>query len=550
MNKIVIHNNNINLSLFDNRIRFTTNDDVDNYISTDTIPELIKKEFDLIFIKDNLSTNYIELLGIRVAYHIRLSQELKDKRYIPIVILSDVDSHILNKLNPIAKILFTKNIFIIPNTQEAIEKISKKNFRSLTLDEYKNSFLNKIIVEQPKDYLTHHSIANEWSIYRWGEFLKVKSDAIIKNKENIEDILYFKYLLAKNPIEKTKGITFAPKSPQATGSILYIDDQWDDGWSDIFNKYFSKSNDINFNTFEYKYKDKNKFTILKDIKDEIIFKQPDIVILDLRLTQNDHNDIKNDEDIELLTGIKVLNTIKAINKGIQVIIITASNQTLILEKLYNYGILGYIKKEHPKYISVSTKENFNKLKNLIDNGLENKYLKDIWTIQTKILQLNLFKNSNSGKVNDIKLDINSIFEILDSKMQSSSSLIIITFTKILENISSLYINEHTMRYLDDNTDIGVYDHKQNKVYDFDNEKWFKNTQNRLHNILYEKLDVTQKHIHTDICELINCRNYIAHPNEKKPVGCNLITEPTQDYILKWFNMLGNILEKINIKNNI
>ena len=61
-----------------------------------------------------------------------------------------------------------------------------------------------------------------------------------KNKAKIENLLYFKYLLSKNPIKKKNGIKFVPKIPEATGSILYIDDQWDQGWSDIFHKYFSK----------------------------------------------------------------------------------------------------------------------------------------------------------------------------------------------------------------------------------------------------------------------------------------------------------------------
>jgi CheY-like chemotaxis protein len=265
------------------------------------------------------------------------------------------------------------------------------------------------------------------------------------------------------------------------------------------------------------------------------------LLLDLRLTQNDHDHIRTLQDIERLTGIKVLNTIKTINKGIQVIMITASNQTLILEKLYSFGILGYIKKEHPSDISVNTKDHFIKLNDLIEDGFKNKYLKDIWTIQNNILNFKMFTNNSNDKINDIKLDVNSIFEILDSKMKSSNNLAIITFTKILENISSLYINEYTMRYKDDDTNVGIYDYKENIVYDFDNEKWYKNTQNRIHNIVYEKLNLTQKDIHIDICELINCRNYLAHPNEKKPQGCNLITEPSDYYILKWFNIIKNIL---------
>ncbi|MEA2018919.1 MAG: response regulator [Campylobacterota bacterium] len=542
---LLIHSYNTGIEHFDNDIWFDSNDDIDHYISIEIIPEIKSNDTDIIFIKDNLSSNYLELYGLRVAYHIRLSTELEDKRYLPIVIISDLNIEVLNQIEPMAKILFTKNIFIVQNNKKSIENISKHDFNNLTLQEFNEEFLNKIEVNQPKDYLSHHSIANEWSIYRWGEFLKADSDALKTNKNNIASMLYFKYLIAKNPIEKTKGITFAPKSPKLNGNILYIDDQWNQGWRDIFNKYFSKSNDINFSTFEYIYKDKSTEIVLNDIKSEVIVKEPDIVILDLRLTQNDHNDIKNDQDIELLTGIKVLNLIKDINKGIQVIMITASNQTLILERLYSYGILGYIKKEHPNDITIGTKDNFAKLKNLVDAGLENKYLKEIYNIKKTINSYCLLTKNTSSKINDIKFDINSIFEILNSKMKSANSLVIITYTKILENISSIYINEHTMKYIDNDEDVGVYNPKDNIVYDYENEKWYKNTQNRLHNIIYEKLELKDKSIHKNLCELINCRNYLAHPNEKQPVGCNLIKSPNQEDILKWFEMLSKIINKID-----
>jgi hypothetical protein len=55
------------------------------------IIDLKEKDFEVLFIKDNLSSNYLELLGLRVAYHIRLSSELGNKRFVPIIIISDFD---------------------------------------------------------------------------------------------------------------------------------------------------------------------------------------------------------------------------------------------------------------------------------------------------------------------------------------------------------------------------------------------------------------------------------------------------------------------------
>lgn len=542
---LLIHYDNTPLITdFQNSIKFNpsieelNNSDIDTFISNQIIPQLENKEFKIIFIRDTLSENYIDFYGLTLAYHIRLSlNTLAEISLLPIVILSDINEFTINKLSSMGKILFTKNIFLVKNCFESIDYIKTLNLQILTEIEYEKKFLDLINVEPPADYLSHHSIANEWSIYRWAEFLKVDSESIQRNKEKISSMLYFKYLISKYPIPKKSGISFTPKIPKNEGLVLYIDDEWNKGWSDVLEKYFNLAKNIKFKTFEYEYKDKNKFRILKDIKEEILAILPDIIILDLRITQKDHEDI----NIESITGIKLINLIKSINRGIQIIMLTASNKSTILEKLYQYGILGYIKKEHPQDIHLTTKDNLTKLKTFIDNGLEKKYLKDIWTLQQDILELKIFDNMEYIQ---IRLEIESIFEIVDSNMANKFNFIVLTFTKILEEISKLYIDEQTMLYKENNEQVGIYDSVENVIYDYENEKWFKNTQNRLHNILYEKLNLQEKNIHKNICELINCRNYIAHPNEKQPVGCNLIKTPNSENILEWFKMIKNILEKI------
>lgn len=544
---LLIHYDNTPLTTsFQNSIKFNpsteelNNSDIDTFISNQIIPQLQKKDFKIIFIKDTLSENYLDFYGLILAYHIRLSSSiLKEKSFLPIVILSDINEFLINKLSTFGKIFFTKNTFLVKNCFESIDYIKSLNLHPLTQLEYENKFITLIDIAPPQDYLSHHDIANEWSIYRWGEFLKVDSKAIEKNKKKISVMLYFKYLVSKYPLPKKTGLSFAPKVPINKGQILYIDDEWDKGWSDILNKYFDLASNIKFNTFEYEYKDKNKFSILKDVKEKISSTIPDIVILDLRITQKDHDEI----NIDSITGIKLISLIKSINRGIQVIMLTASNKSTILEKLYEYGILGYIKKEHPEDTNLATKDNILKLKNFIDEGLQKKYLKNIWSLQEEILELKLL---DKIEYIQIKLELESIFEIVDSSMINKFNFIVLTFTKILEEISKIFIDEETMLYKDNKEVVGVYSFNSNVVYDYENEKWYKNTQNRLHNIVYEKLDLKEKDIHINICTLINCRNYIAHPNERKPIGCNLIKHPDFNNILEWFIMIKNILEKIKL----
>ena len=213
---------------------------IDEYISKEILTILKEKTIDKIFIKDNLSANYLELYGLRVAYHIRLSIELNEKRFVPIIILSDLDGCILNRLEPMAKIIFTKNVFLESNTKATIEKYNSKTIDTLIEKNFLDNFLNLIEI-QPPENSSSHNIANQWAIDRWAEFLKVDTPAIQKNKATIENMLYFKYLISKYLISKTDNqqIWKTPNDKIINGKILYIDDESINGWEDIFKSYFS-----------------------------------------------------------------------------------------------------------------------------------------------------------------------------------------------------------------------------------------------------------------------------------------------------------------------
>ena len=44
-----------------------TGENIHSYISLEIIPQILKYEIDIIFIKDSLSDNYLELYGINLA---------------------------------------------------------------------------------------------------------------------------------------------------------------------------------------------------------------------------------------------------------------------------------------------------------------------------------------------------------------------------------------------------------------------------------------------------------------------------------------------------
>ena len=563
MNNIcLIHNNNIGYEdYFNKAIKFSLGSiDIDKYISEKIIPKIKDKNYNIIYIKDNLSSNYLELYGLRVAYHIRLSSELSfEERCLPIVIISDVGINILNRLSKISNILYTKNIFIIKNNLNAIESFDTKKISSFkSQNDYKENFLDCIDIKPPKE--SSHDIANEWAIFKWAKELEISdSDTINNTISSISYQLYFKYLLQKtdnhesintqnkkqNIIQRKSGLRIVKIKDDIPKKVLIIDDELDKGWGDIFVKYFKQKKKyaepeiLPIELKNKKYEDIEPI-ILKYIENY----KPDLIILDMRLIESDHSE-NNPENI---SGIKLLNEIKKksldtqLNPGIQVIMLSATTRSDILEQaMKDNKIVGYIQKDHINS-SITTKENIQKLTNLIKESEEKFFLKDIWDMQKNILKLDIFKTK---KYNEIKIEVEQVFDILDSNIEHPNNFVVFIFTRCLEFISKLYINEYDAKYLaDDREDIGVYNYYDNTIHDIGNEKWYKNTQNRLHNIMYKKLDLRDRIMHENLCTLINCRNFLSHPNEKRPHGCKLIKKPDNNNILTWFKLLEKIIIKI------
>jgi hypothetical protein len=90
-----------------------------------------------------------------------------------------LDGYSLNKLEPMARIIFTKNIFLEPNSVKSVEKYEDKVFSEFDENNYKNNFLDLIKIDSPENS-TNHSIANEWAIFKWAKELDVSNSDNIK----------------------------------------------------------------------------------------------------------------------------------------------------------------------------------------------------------------------------------------------------------------------------------------------------------------------------------------------------------------------------------
>ena len=576
---LLIHHNNVpDLSIFDNNIIFSKSDEnIDSYIHNETIEEIKSYDCDIIYIKDSLSSNYLEFYGLVLAYHIRLSIELKNVRFVPIVILSDIDGFTLNKIEPISKILFTKNIFLEPNRKETIEKYNNLNIQSLSQSEYQSNFLDLITVEPPENS-TNHSIANKWAIYKWAKELKISnSDKINALVKELSSQLYFKYIKVIFAILDDGKIDSMPTKPIVESKrkiqrkkptkkkVLYIDDEYNTGWDDIFKRYFPEKRGYEFESLAISYKGSSFDSIEKPILDAIGNDEDstDLIILDMRLVDTDHKKETSPEDI---SGIKILNSIKNIsvdtklNPGIQVIMLTASGRSDILdEALKDNKIIGYIKKEHPEDITLNTQDNIKKLNKFIEMGEENFYLKKVWDIQYNILNLDIFKDK---KYNQIKVEVGFIFNILNSGIENKFKFSMLTIYKILEIIRDLYIEDKSNKFLDTDTDTDTeikaiypkddiykeyfkddFINGRNKEYHYlehkDAQKYYYSTANKIHAIAYEKLSIKDKNIHEHIDNINQKRNKYIHPPKK-----NIEITVTSVNIIEWFKMLETILSKV------
>lgn len=543
----LIHYDNVcDLQLFINPIKFKqTNDDIDVYISQNIIQELSILEFDTLFIKDNLSSNYLELYGLRVAHHIRLSSELRDKRFVPIVIISDFDEAALCRFTHEANLLFTEGIYLCKNTKEDIQKYQSLELKGVS--NY-NELLANIEVSPPKDTSGSHDIANRWSIDRWADALEVYTDAIKINKEAIENKLYFKFLKALKTQKNSKNNASNFNKLTEEGKVLLIDDEWNKGWKDIISKVLESKN-VKFEGLKYEYKDK-EFDIASYIRIGISIKQfdPDVVILDLRLAESD----QKHDDIDSYTGIKILEKIHEINAGIQVIMLTATSKSTTLEKLYEKKILGYIKKEHPEDTSIDTVENINKLIKLVDKGLERKYLKQIYITQHDILALNILNNVKLSfemdithkKLLELKNIVSTLFDTLNSNIPRPFVYSMLTLYKCIEIINDYYIYEEYREVIKDGKK-----RKEAKAFWRDSSKMIESdghasVNNKFKNIL-TKLGINDKQTIKRVDEISCSRNYEIHAGDIKD-NCRdyIVLKPNQEHILNWLAMIQNIIDKI------
>jgi DNA-binding NarL/FixJ family response regulator len=471
MNKLLVHNQKTILLeglLFDKTEQFLfvpnlDTPDVDHYITAELekgdLGDKIQKA-DVLFIKVALSENYLEYLGLRLAYHIRLSLHLGDKSKMPIIFVGQESYQFLALTADLADILFTKGVYLMEDYKASYESYLKMlgEEKIMPLDD-PTVFVNKIRVLPPANYQTHHSIANEWSILRWADMAaNIPEDEREKLRDHIKttQTLYFKYLEAKSTGSekrqsfpssgKKKEQLYIPNDGKINAKIYYIDDEQDKGWGTLFNKFIFKeyTEAGRFGYFNDFPKSEERAELSKRLKEKVaalIAEGYNVFIIDLRLCDADF------ENKEELCGFELIREIKKINKGVQMVIFTASRKAENVNKAAEMSVNRYVLKESPENV-LTRKESyalFVDFARQVKDAISKSFLAAFYQKIQQIKQTTLFNSETNVDKKDFRGSIVSkdgipdkIFALTEQHTSLFLGEALLNAFKLLEKLPRFY----------------------------------------------------------------------------------------------------------------
>lgn len=229
------------------------------------------------------------------------------------------------------------NSFIqLPNNVVLDKESIRKSYFHANEFEIKQLFRSEIDIA-----VIRHEEANWWGIYKLAKGYQIIEDKnigdivelfppkliqILNSYSFQRNLFVFDTLEALDDIEIEEQTLHKNRESreflrEATPKIIYVDDQSDDGWSNILKEIIYQTQIIeNFITPEVK--DKSVDELYDEIKIPLTNDFIDLIILDLRL-KNEKGVIN---DIDRLSGVQLFDKIKANHRRVPVIIITASNK--------------------------------------------------------------------------------------------------------------------------------------------------------------------------------------------------------------------------------
>lgn len=351
MKRLIIHNNNTFLSnpiFFKLEEQFVfefdkDNSEIDKVIHNEITNGELKNKIlnsEVLFIKISLSKNYLEYLGLRLAYHIRLTAELKDKSKIPIVFVAEESIQFIGITSSMPSLLYTRGVYFMEDNEEAFKKIlSLIELKSLKSSEDINVLKETLNLPSPSNYSSHHSIENELALLTWSKYIGCYKNLPF-TKFEFHNSLFYKLHKTEIDIQEIQEDLIPNEN---SGKILLIDDEANKGWDVFYENLFKKVVNIEFFESKISFDNKTKKQIIIDLKTRIQEVNPDLVLLDIRLCDED---FEADLEPKELSGYLIAEAIKEFNKGIQIIITSASNKIWNFSAFEKFGSIDYLLKSY------------------------------------------------------------------------------------------------------------------------------------------------------------------------------------------------------------
>lgn len=271
--------------------------------------------------------------------------------------------------------------------------------------------LKQIRIAHPSHYDSHHAITNEWCVFRWNNMFGWKSENI---KGNLNQSLYFQYLdTLHHKREKFKKKKTKPTKIDGLKNkkIVFIDDEYNKGWYQLFQRLFEENSEATFLPFRDFSKSRTKQELISAIKNFVDREEEntDCFILDLRL----HDDDFTEKNHSNLTGHIIAKYIKCEkNEGHQIMMFTASNKVWNqTEALLKTSISAYALKESPE-LNLNREESYGLYCDFIDSLREcirRSYLKEIVKKVNELSQrLDNLQANNLKAIQDLLLTNDSV----------------------------------------------------------------------------------------------------------------------------------------------
>lgn len=336
---------------------------LDNYTLIQTLEDLTL--FVPTIINQSMALNYD---GVNLAIRLYLYCVRNHKTNIRIVLLGveSKQSFLMRYNHPnfmkcpgVDYILFHRDLIFAYN----------KPTKQIDLDFLRHS-LDLLGLKLPDSYKSNHSFVNEWCIYKWSEFMDFDVSGVLSV---LQANVYFDYLRTIG--HGTKPSTISQDKlddiKRMSGRVLLIDDN--PLWHEFFHNLFINSK-VQFESIGCDFKNLKIEEIVQKCETAIRSFDPDIVLLDFRLNDDNDFDVKRRKDI---SGVKVLKAIKGDSDnvgcafGSRVLMFTATGKIDHVIALQHFGADGFIFKEHPqKYVGkASTKESIGKMLKIFEEML-------------------------------------------------------------------------------------------------------------------------------------------------------------------------------------